>query len=394
MFKEYFNNSTISQFIEENWHEDITKLALKLSKTDLPKDYILNQINGKQKAKQKLPTWFENNKLIYPKKISVEQASSEETAKFKASLIQGKTLVDLTGGFGVDDYYFSQQFEKVFHCELSQELSEIVNHNVNVLGVDNLKCIHGDSLEFLKTVEKVDAVFVDPARRNDVNEKVFRFQDCLPNIVENIDLLFSKTSQILVKASPMVDISQGVEELQYVKKVFVIAVRNECKEILFLLEKKHQGTFEIECVELFPTVQKYAFSVEEEKQLSISFSQPKQYLYEPNTSILKGGAFKSITTCGITKLGINSHLYTSENLVEDFMGRSFEIQEVCAFSKKEFAKKVGKKANITVRNFPYSVQEIRKKTKVKDGGDLYVFCTTNYEEKPIVIICQKLKKLP
>lgn len=388
----HFKNPQVVDFITQNWTKELTQLAFQLSKSDLPKEFILNQIQGKQKAKYKLPTWFENNQIIFPKKISIEQASSEITAKYKADLLQGNTLIDLTGGFGVDDYFFSKQFKKVFHCELNEELHEIVNHNVTILAQDNIECIQGNSLDFLKTLDFVDTIFVDPARRNDADQKVFRFEDCLPNIVENFDLLLEKTNQLLVKASPMIDLSQGLQELSFVKKIIVVAVKNECKEVLFLIENNFLGEAIIECVELsMNNIQSFYFTQTQEKQVDITYSLPSNYLYEPNTSILKAGAYKCVTEFGITKIGQHSHLYTSETLVKDFMGRSFEIQETCSFDKKLLLKKVGKKANITIRNFPYTVNEIRKKTGIKEGGELYLFCTTSSENKPICIICKKVK---
>lgn len=215
----------------------------------------------------------------------------------------------------------------------------------------------------------------------------------MPNIVENFDLLLEKTNQLLVKASPMIDLSQGLTELSFVKKIIVVAVKNECKEVLFLIEKDFLGEPIIECVELGKGIdyQSFVFSQTKERTTEITYSLPSNYLYEPNTSILKAGAYKCITELGISKLGQHSHLYTSDLLVEDFMGRSFEIQETCSFDKKQLLKKVGKKANITTRNFPYTVNEIRKKTGIKEGGELYLFCTTSYENKPICIICKKVK---
>lgn len=389
----HFKNPQVIDFITQNWTKELTQLAFQLSKSDLPKVFILNQIQGKQKSKEKLPIWFQNNQILFPKKISIEQSSSEITAKYKADLLEGNTLIDLTGGFGVDDYFFAKNFKKVFHCELNEELHQIVKHNATLLNQDNIDCIQGDSLDFLKTLDSVDAIFVDPARRNDAHQKVFRFEDCLPNIVENFDFLLQKTNHLLVKASPMIDLSQGLQELSFVKKIIVVAVKNECKEVLFLIEKNFLGEPIIECVELGKDIkpQSFSFSQSKEKETEITYSLPSNYLYEPNTSILKAGAYKCVTEVGITKIGQHSHLYTSDTLVRDFMGRSFEIQETCSFDKKLLLKKVGKKTNITTRNFPYTVNEIRKKTGIKEGGELYVFCTTSYENKPICIICKKVR---
>ena len=170
------NQEIITQFIQNNWQRDIIDIAFELSKSDLPKGFILNQINGKQKAKLKLPFLFDNQEILYPSKLSMEQASSELTARFKASLVKGEVLIDLTGGFGIDDYFFAHHFKQVYHCELNKELSETVTHNMKVLAQNNVECLHGNSLDLLKDINSIDVIYVDPARRNDANQKVFRFE--------------------------------------------------------------------------------------------------------------------------------------------------------------------------------------------------------------------------
>ena len=229
----------IQQFISENGSVNINQLALKKNPfPEIPYSVLLNQIAAKQKAKDKLPTWYHANNIIYPEKISIEQTSSEITAKYKASLLSGTSVIDLTGGFGVDDYYFSKVVEKVTHCEINAELSEIVKHNCKQLQVDNMECFAGDSAVLLKDLnQKFDTIYIDPSRRNDAKGKVFMLADCLPNVVDLQDFYFTYSNKILVKTAPILDIQAGLNELKNVKNIHIVAVENEVKELLWEIEK-------------------------------------------------------------------------------------------------------------------------------------------------------------
>ena len=356
-----------------------------------PKE-LAEQLEAKKKCQNKLPTWFTTPQIYYPNKLNIEQTSSEQTAQYKAGLLSGKTLLDITGGLGIDSYYFSKKMESVIHCELNQNLSEIATHNFEILGVKNTTFKVGNGIEILKHFDSnFDWVFVDPSRRNDVKGKVFLLKDCLPNIPKDLDSIFEKTKNILLKTSPLLDITQGISELQFVKEIHVVALKNEVKESLWILEKGYQGKIKIKTANLLKEGrQNFDFILSEEKTTTTKLSLPTTYLYEPNTAILKSGGFKSIgNSFELHKLHEHSHLYTSENLV-DFPGRSFRVSTITPYNRKDVAKLGLKKANITTRNFPESVATIRKKLKIKDGGDDYLFFTTDMNNQRIVIYCKKI----
>ena len=386
-------SSAIQEYITSNINADVSKLALQKNKFAITDwTIILGQITAKQKAKTKLPTWFHTHNIYYPSKISIEQTSSEKTAEYKSQLVSGKSLIDLTGGFGVDDFYFSKKVNQVTHCEINHELSEIVKHNLEQLGVTKVECYTGDSTEILVTLnQKFDWIYIDPSRRNDTKGKVFMLQDCLPNVPELLDFYFGFSDNIMIKTAPILDISAGLSELKNVKTIHIIALENEVKELLWILEKNYSKTITIVTSNLTKeNNEEFRFEL---GNSSISkYSLPKKYLFEPNAAIMKSGGFEEIKThFKVEKLHQHSHLYTSDSLI-DFPGRIFEINKSINYSKmdmKQFLE--NQKANITTRNFPYSVEIIRKKWKIKDGGSLYCFFTTDLNNNKIVLLCDKLK---
>lgn len=384
----------IQQFIDNHINADVSKVALQ--KNPFPETdwtLILQQLAAKQKAKSKLPTWFETPTILYPSKISVEQTSSEKTAEYKASLVSGKNLIDLTGGFGVDDFYFSKTVNNVVHCEINTELSEIVSHNFDQLNVKNIKCYADDSSEVLQKLnQKFDWIYIDPSRRNDAKGKVFMLKDCLPNVPELLDFYFSFSDNIMIKTAPILDISAGISELKNISQIHIVALENEVKELLFILNKKHVSTIEIKTINLLRNkIETFQFQLNSNVK-NIIFSIPKKYLYEPNAAIMKSGGFDEIAVqFGLYKLHQHSHLFTSDELI-DFPGRVFEIKNTLEYNKanmKSFLE--NQKANITTRNFPETVENIRKKWKIKDGGNLYSFFTTDMTNSKIVVLCEKLK---
>ncbi|MCC9165833.1 THUMP-like domain-containing protein [Pontibacter harenae] len=384
------------QFIQEHKEQDTSSLMLQASRyPQLPVLELVQQIQALQKASAKLPTWASHPDIVFPAILSVEQTSSEATAAYKASLVSGKLLIDLTGGFGVDSFFFSKSFEKVIHVEQQSELSEIAAHNFRVLQADNVEAINTTAEAFLQQFEgKADVIFLDPARRSEQNQKLHFLQDCEPDVLQLLPLLFSKADAVLLKTSPMLDIDLAINQLQQVAKVWVVAVQNECKEVLYLLQSKPSETVEQVAINLLPnaTSQVLRFNREEEESIKPAFSDPQEYIYEPNAAILKAGAYKAVGEAyNLNKLHPNSHLYTSDNFVEGFPGRSFRCLDTCRYSKKEMLRRLPqKKANITVRNFPDTVATIRKKTGIKEGGDTYLFFTTDMHQQPIVLICQKV----
>ncbi len=383
----------IQRFINKNINATISNLALQ--KNPFPTiDWILilNQIEAKQKSISKLPTWFSTENIIYPSKISIEQTSSEATAAYKSTLISGDTLIDLTGGFGIDDYYFSKKIIKLTHCEIDFELSQIAEHNFNQLGVKNITCRPGDGISILKNLtNQWDWIYIDPSRRNNTKGKVFMLKDCLPNVPENLEMLFDFSKSILIKTAPILDISAGLLELKNVKKIHVIALDNEVKELVWELNKDYVGKIIISTANITKEkIDHFDFVVGENLELS-SFSLPQKYLYEPNSAIMKSGGFEQVGTFyDLFKLHKHSHLYTNSTLIE-FPGRVFEIETFFSYEKNEMKKFIeGKKMNITTRNFPETVESIRKKWKIKDGGNQYCFFTTDQNNNRIVLICKKI----
>jgi len=388
-------SKNIQEFITQNTGAAITKLALQ--KNPFPEvDWILilNQIEAKTKAKDKLPTWFSTENIIYPSKISVEQTSSEKTAAYKASLISGESLIDLTGGFGVDAYYFSKNFKVVAHCEINEDLSAIVKHNFTQLDVKNCFCYAGDSENTLNEAEpdfKWDWIYIDPSRRNDAKGKVFMLKDCLPNVPELLDFYFEKTDSVLIKTAPLLDLSAGLSELKFVKNIHIIALENEVKELLFEIHNQYTGEIAIKTANILKDkIETFDFILNNESVFP-SYDLPQKYLYEPNSAIMKSGGFDEVSAIfKIDKLHKHSHLYTSEALI-DFPGRSFEIQKVISYNKNDMKTELlHQQANITTRNFPDTVENIRKKWKIKNGGNLYCFFTTDKNDNKIVLICRKI----
>jgi len=389
-------NTVNQKFITDNLDVDI--VSLLLSKTDFGNvdiKELVEQIEAKKKCKTKLPTWYNTKNIYYPNKLNIEQTSSEITAQYKSTLVKGNSIIDLTGGFGVDAFYFSKQFKEVTHCELDANLSEIVAHNFKTLGVGHINTVTTDGINYLKNSDAVfNCIYIDPSRRHDSKGKVFYLKDCLPDITEHLDLLFKHSTTILIKVSPMLDISIGLSELKWVKDIHVIAVDNDVKELLFLLEANFEEDVTIKTVNLIENnPQIFDFKISEEKHAEPSLSLPKNYLYEPNSAIMKAGAFNTVSSdLTLFKLHKHSHLYTSENQIE-FPGRRFKIIDVLPYSRKVITKQFSKtKANITTRNFPETVAQIRTKFNIKDGGESFLFFTTNVNNEKIVIVTEQIRK--
>lgn len=379
------------QFINLHLNDDITKLIFKGSPfSDISIQELANQIIAKNKSEKKLPTWFQLKKCYFPEKVSIEQTSSEITAEYKSKLVSGNSLIDITGGFGVDSYYFSKVFNSVIHCEIDEDLSRIVTHNFEQLEIKNIKFFSTNGIDFLsETNDFFDWIYIDPSRRNDEKEKVFLLKDCAPNIPENLNFLFTKTNQILLKTSPILDISSVIKELKFVKEIHIVAVQNEVKELLFILEKEFVSKIKLHTINILKEKsEKFSFFIE--KKETSNYSAPLTYLYEPNAAILKSGGFDQITNqFTIYKLHKHSHLYTSNSLI-DFPGRSFKIINILKYDKKALKKFIPEnKANISIRNFPKTVAQIRKETGLKDGGDFYIFFTTDLNEKLICLLTIK-----
>ncbi|NDV42605.1 class I SAM-dependent methyltransferase [Muricauda sp. 40Bstr401] len=385
-------NTGVQHFIIENMDADIMSVLLKSQQFEgVSQRELAEQLESRKKCRGKLPAWFQTKGIYYPNKLNIEQTSSQATAEYKSRLVSGKNLLDLTGGFGVDSYFFSKKIEQITHCEINTDLSEIARRNFNVLGRNNIDCFPEDGLTFLqKTEATFDWIYVDPSRRNDAIGKVFLLKDCLPDLTEHLDDILQKTQNVLIKTSPLLDIKQGISELQFVKEVHILAIHNEVKELLFVIEKGYVGAIDIKTVNLYQGQEDhFNFNLTEEENAPLELGEPSTYLYEPNAAILKSGAFKAIgSSYQLKKLHPHSHLYTSSELVE-FPGRRFAIQTVLPYSKNTLKSLRLTKANITTRNFPLSVADLRKKHKIADGGDHYLFFTKNMEGELIVLVCEK-----
>lgn len=384
-------------FLRDHAADDPATLMLQAHRyPGLPVAALVQQLQARQKAAAKLPRWVKDPDIIFPPTLSVEQASSEATARFKAGLVSGRLLVDLTGGFGVDTFFFSQKFAEVRYVERSQLLVSIVRHNLHLLGAANVSCHLAEAEAFLSALpDPADCLYLDPARRDTARQKVHLLEECEPDVLSLLPLLQQKGRTILLKTSPMLDLDQALRALRQVQGVWVVAVENEVKEVLYLLSPG-QGSPdpEIQTVNLHREDRQVTFSLRKsaEESLQSHFSDPLDYIYEPNAAILKAGGFKSVGAAfGLGKLHPSSHLYTSASLVSDFPGRIFRCLGRSRYDKKELRRWLPEgKANITVRNFPDSVAEIRKKTGLKEGGPHYLFATTDQHQRHVLLVCEKV----
>lgn len=385
------------RFIQEHRFDEVRTLALQAKKYPLvDMAEAVQQIAGRQIADKKLPQWGSTDGLLYPGHLSMEQCSSEQTACYKASLVRGASFVDLTAGLGVDCAYMARHFEQVDYVERQQVLCEIATHNFPLLGVGHIRVHHADGIEFLKQMSPVDCLFLDPARRDKNGGKTVAITDCEPDVCALEPLLVEKGKMVLVKLSPMLDIASALRDLSYIQEIHVISLQNECKELLLVLRKETSCAegVRVYCEQLFTNApsQHFDFTYGEEREADCLLAeQVESYLYEPGAALLKASPFRLLAQAyGVRKLHANSHLYTSSGLV-DFPGRCFKVVAVSGFGKKElksFLQGIDK-ANITVRNFPSTVAELRKKLKLKEGGEVYLFATTLGGGEKVLIHCRK-----
>ena len=388
------------RFIEENARADVRSLALqakKYPKVDMAIAVV--QIAGRQIAEAKVPTWYRTEGLLYPKHLSMEQCSSEATAIYKAGLVEGETFADLTGGFGIDCSFLSRKFKKADYVERQAELCELAKHNFPLLGLD-INVHNEDGVEYLKRMQPVDCLFLDPARRDGHGGKTVAISDCEPDVSALEELLVEKARKVVVKLSPMLDLSLALKDLKHVCEVHIVSTDNECKELLLILQKETASTeVSIHCINSLGALngyriyQEYAFTQEQERTSDCPLtSEVNAYIYEPNASVMKAGAYRSLTQAyPVKKLHPSSHLYVSPHFIEDFPGRKFQVEAVSGFGKKELKTFLQgmEKANLTIRNFPSSVAELRKRLKLKEGGDDYLFATTLADESKVIIKCNK-----
>lgn len=431
------NQATID-FIRRHQEDDVRQLAFlgkKYPEVDMP--FALDQIRGRKMARVKLPRWASIDGIIYPPHISMEQCSSESTAMYKAELaarllnskicefpaenavdskfaknegtcdLQGKIgFVDLTGGFGVDFSYIAARLGvKAMYVERQAHLCEATKENFERLGLENAEVKNGDGVEVLHSLSHLSLIFIDPARRDDAGNKVVSLQDCTPDVTLLQDEMLEKADFVIIKLSPMLDWHRAVSELKHVREVHIVSTGNECKELLLVLSSKNEedASLKVYCVN---DNQVMVYQEDDDSVVSIAAANAMEmangadasdtssmgYLYEPNASLMKAGCFGVISSrYGAKMIAKNSHLFVSQDPVSDFPGRSFRIKAVSSFNKKELKRQLAgiSKANIATRNFPLPVAELRKRLKLKDGGDTYIFATTLSDESHVLLICEK-----
>ena len=419
------------EYIKQHRNDDVYRLALAKTPEGVDLQYALQQISAYQILTKKVPSWAECDELIFPRQLSLEQSSSELTARYKASLIkefmgnQPFTHIDLTGGMGIDCYFIAQHTQNSHYVELNPELCQIAQHNFTHLN-PNISVHNTTAEEFLNqsteyrvqsTEHRVQItdnsiaedsknaksqlstlIYLDPARRGDHGQKLVSIADCQPNVIELLPQMFTLTDKVVVKLSPMLDITRAIGELPHIEKLYVISVGNECKELLLFINKNYTDDTQICAINLNSqqtTVNTSLLTGTLTNEASLTISHARavgKYLYEPYAAHLKSGLYKTIAQqYGCEKLHQHSHLYTSAELNNDFPGRRFEVKEVVTFDKKS-AKALFKsltKANLTTRNFPLTVSELRTQYKIKDGGETYIFATTLYDDSKVLIVCQK-----
>lgn len=353
-------------------------------------------------ARKKLPEWTNIDGIIYPRHVSLEQCSSEKTAKYKAQLLAERNtnynkFVDLTGGFGVDCYYIGKDFKSVDYIEQNSDLCKTVKHNYDLLGFNHCNVLCTDALDYLMQMPQVDVIYIDPARRNINGQRTYGICDCTPNIIEINHLLLQKAKTVIIKLSPMLDWHKAIKDLHNVTEVHIVSVKNECKELLLILEKEPK-TFKLFCIN-----DDSKFSVEnfgENRTNATEYCSSLnadtltfQYLYEPNASIMKSGCFSDLASqFDIVKISASSHLFLSNRKIENFPGRSFQITSISSMNKQILKEKISilKNANIATRNFPINAEQLRNKLKLSDGGDNYIFATTTQHKEHLLFICKKV----
>ena len=432
-------NQATAAFIQENADGDIRQLALRGTKDpEVDLTFALDQIAGRQTARKKLPSWAAVEGVVYPPHLSMEQCSSEQTARYKAEMAgRGQRMVDLTGGFGVDFSFMAQGFAEAVYVERQPALCDIARQNFDVLGLRQAKVVCADSEDYLRQMEPVDLVYIDPARRDSHGGRTYGISDCTPDVIALKPLLIEKADRVIIKLSPMLDWRKAVEDLgeQYVSEVHIVSVGNECKEMV-VETKTHprplpvgRGVITpIACVNILSDDYIQTFhsalpsssnnvveallpsssnnGVEALLSCSSNYSPPFRegpgvglclFLYEPNASIMKAGCFAELSQhFGIAPIATNSHLFVSADMVNDFPGRTFQIDAVTSLNKRELKEKTGglTQANITVRNFPLSVAELRKRLKLSEGGSTYIFATTLANGEKVLLICHKTATPP
>lgn len=401
-------NPTTQAYIREHINDDVQALALKKQPDGIDSKFALQQISAIQTISKKVPSWADNHDIVFPQHLSLEQCSSEATAKFKAKIIAdyiskpGFVVADITGGLGIDCFFISKYAAESHYVEQNEDLCKLAQHNFAAMNTGII--VHNQTAEdFLNTENQLsqhryDLIYIDPSRRSDSGQKVISISDCSPDILQLKDILYKNARHIVVKLSPMLDVTQTIHDVDNIEYIYIISVDNECKELLVFINPDFNGEAEIRAVNINSSQNNgnchdiFSGKLSIEKQLSASISEPKNFIYEPFAAHIKSGLYKTLAQkYEATKIHTHSHLYTSDLWIPDFPGRQFKIDNIVPFDKKSVKLLFGHitQANITTRNFPVSVAEIRKKYKINDGGNTFIFATTVSSDKKVLIVCHK-----
>lgn len=380
-------DSEVQEYINNHLNDDVHKLAMSKSPfKDVDAKELANQIAAKNKSAKKLPTWYKTDSIYYPALLSIEQCSSETTASYKAGLAIGDSLIDLTGGFGVDSYYFAKKVKILTHCEINGDLSEIAAHNAIVLKQPNIRCLVVDGLELLeKTTETFDTIYLDPARRSN-SGKVFMLKDCTPNVVEHLDLLLSLSKRVIIKTAPLLDITAGLKELGNVSQIHIVSVKNECKELLWVIDSNRSVSQpKITAVTLNESQKGFSFfKGEEETEAELLNQLPSGYLYEADAALLKTGAFNLIAKrFQLKKLHHQTQLYVSDDVDTSFPGRIFKINSL--LSSNDLKKERSLKGNVIARNYRDKAENLAKKYKIKPDNRRFLIFTQGANNDYLII---------
>jgi len=368
----------VQDYINANLNADVNQIALAKSPFEgITSAELATQITAKKKSEKKLPTWFHTENIYYPPVLSIEQTSSEVTAKYKSKLAKGDTLIDITGGFGIDTYYFAKKVEEVIHCEINPELSAVAQHNAQALNAKNIEFKAVDGIAYLQNRETTfDTIYVDPARRAEKG-KVFMLKDCTPDVVTHLDALLKKSSRIIIKTAPLLDISAGLAELNQVSEIHIVSVKNECKELLWVIDKGFDKDTKIIAVTLNNELEKNFSFFRSAANGAVHYAQnlsTNAYLYEPDAALLKSGAFNLIgSTYQLIKLNPQTQLFTADLIRVDFPGRIFKIEAI--LSTGELKKETNLKGNVIVRNYPAKPEDLVKKYKIKSDQEQFLIFT-------------------
>ncbi len=386
-------------FILQRRNENPSRLALTLASTpDVDAAFVVRQVEGWQRLVKKVPSWAAVDALLYPPRLALEQCSGEAAARYKQAVVarlfpDGGTMADLTGGLGVDFSFMAHAFRHATYVERQAELCRLARHNFPLLGLEGATVAEGDGTDFLRAMQPVDLLFLDPARRDTAGRKTVMLEDCEPDVTRLLPLLREKARMTLLKLSPMLDWHRAVETLGCVSEVHIVAEGGECKDLLLVLADSDAEP-RIHCAD---GMQHFTFMPSEESAAQVQYTaRVGKYLYEPGAAMLKGGAFKlAAVRYGLQKLHPNSHLYTADQLAPDFPGRTFRVESISGFGKRELRQFCAgtAQANLSVRNFPSTVADLRRKLKLRDGGEAYWFATTLNDNQHVLVNCRKVDTL-